>query len=141
VAGYSGTPLDRKLGIKPGHRLLVAGAPDSFVGGTLSLPDDVTVTTAARGPIDVAVVFVTRRAELERRWAPVTKALAADGGFWVAWPKKASKVATDMTEDVVRAVALPRGLVDNKVCAIDDVWSGLRLVVRVELRAAWTGGR
>jgi hypothetical protein len=141
MAGYSGTPLDRKLGIKAGHRVLLDGAPDGFLGETLVVPDDVTVTATARAPIDVAVVFVTRRADFERRWAPVTKALVANGGFWVAWPKKAAKVPTDMTEDVVREVALPRGLVDNKVCAIDDVWSGLRLVVRVENRGAWTGGR
>ena len=140
MAGYSGTPLDRKLGIKPGHRVLIEGAPDGFVGGTLALPDDVTVVTKATAPLDVALVFVTSRAQLEKRWAPVTKALVADGGFWVAWPKKASKVPTDMTEDVVREIALPRQLVDNKVCAVDDVWSGLRLVVRVENRASWTGG-
>jgi hypothetical protein len=141
MAGYSGTPLDRKLGIRPGHRVVLDGAPDGFVGGALVVPDGVTIATAARAPIDVAVVFVTTRARLERRWAPLTKALVADGGLWVAWPKKASKVATDMTEDVVREVALPRGLVDNKVCAIDEVWSGLRLVVRVENRPTWTGGR
>jgi hypothetical protein len=141
MAGYSGTPLDRKLGIKPGHRVVLDGAPDGFVGGTLVVPDGVTIATAARAPIDVAVVFVTTRAHLEKRWAPLTKALVADGGLWVAWPKRASKVATDMTEDVVREVALPRGLVDNKVCAIDEVWSGLRLVVRVENRPTWTGGR
>ena len=141
MAGYSGTPLDRKLGIKPGHRVLIEGAPAGFVGGTLALPDDVTIATRATAPIDVALVFVTSRAQLEKRWAPVTKALVADGGFWVAWPKKASKVPTDMTEDVVREIALPRQLVDNKVCAVDDVWSGLRLVVRVEHRATWTGGR
>jgi hypothetical protein len=141
MAGYSGTPLERKLGIKPGHRLLVEGAPDGFVGGTLALPEGVTVLAAARAPVDIALVFVTTRARLERRWGPVTEALAADGSFWVAWPKKASKVPTDMTEDVVREVALPRQLVDNKVCAIDEVWSGLRLVVRKEHRAAWTGGQ
>ncbi|MEY2458867.1 MAG: hypothetical protein QOG30_697, partial [Acidimicrobiaceae bacterium] len=93
-----------------------------------------TVARAARAPIDVAVVFLTTRAQLEKRWAPLTRALVADGGLWVAWPKKASKVPTDMTEDVVREVALPRGLVDNKVCAIDEVWSGLRVVWRKENR-------
>jgi hypothetical protein len=133
VAGYSGTPLEKKLGIKPGHRVLVVGSPPGF-----EVPGEGVVVTD--GPVDVALVFVTARAELEAHWSAITAALVADGGFWVAWPKKASKVPTDMTEDVVREVALPRGLVDNKVCAIDDVWSGLRLVVRKENRASWTGG-
>ena len=132
MAGYSGTPLLKKLGIEAGDRVYV-------VGGDLELPDDVTRLKSARPPIDVAVVFVTRRADLEKRWDTVTKALAPDGSFWVAWPKKASKVPTDMTEDVVRDVALPHRLVDNKVCAIDDIWSGLRLVVRKEHRATWPG--
>jgi hypothetical protein len=134
VAGYSGTPLVKKLGIESGDRVYV-------VGGALELPDDVTRLKTPRVPVDVAIVFVTKRADLEKRWSAVTGALAADGSFWVAWPKKASKVPTDMTEDVVREVALPRKLVDNKVCAIDDVWSGLRLVVRKEHRATWNGGR
>jgi hypothetical protein len=119
--------------------VLLEGAPDDFVGGTLALPDGVELVT--EGPVDVAVVFVTSRARLEDRWGPVTRSLRADGAFWVAWPKKASKVATDMTEDVVRDVGLPGGLVDNKVCAIDEVWSGLRLVVRKENRASWPWGR
>jgi hypothetical protein len=135
MAGYSGTPLDKKLGIKPGHRVLLEGAPDGFVGGTLALPVDVELVHD--GPIDVAVAFVTSRAQLEDRWEPITRSLRADGAFWVAWPKKASKMPTDMTEDVVRDVGLPGGLVDNKVCAIDDVWSGLRLVVRRENRSSW----
>lgn len=142
MAGYSGTPLHRKLGIKPGQRLLVSGAvPDGFLGTDLVVPDGVRVTDTTRAPIDVALVFTTSRAELEKRWDAVTKALVADGAFWVAWPKKASKVPTDMTEDVVRDVALPLGLVDNKVCAVNDVWSGLRLVVRLEHRPTWPGGR
>ena len=141
MEGYSGTPLVKKLDIEPGDRLLLVGAPEGFLGGTLDVPDGVTLLSSARPPVDVAVVFVTKRADLEKRWPAVTKALAADGSFWVAWPKKASKVPTDMTEDVVRDVALPRQLVDNKVCAIDDVWSGLRLVVRKEHRATWPGGR
>jgi hypothetical protein len=130
VAGYSGTPLDKKLGIKPGHRVLVEGG---------RLPIDVPLVT--KGPADVVVLFVTERAELEAAWDRIVGLLPADGSFWVAWPKKASKVPTDMTEDVVREIALPRRLVDNKVCAIDDVWSGLRLVVRKEHRADWPGGR
>jgi hypothetical protein len=133
MAGYSGTPLDKKLGITPGARVLVVDAPDGFV-----VPGDGDIVSS--GPVDVALVFVRSRAALEAAWASVAGALLADGAFWVAWPKKASKVPTDMTEDVVREVALPRGLVDNKVCAIDDVWSGLRLVVRKEHRETWQGG-
>jgi hypothetical protein len=135
MAGYSGTPLDRKLGIKPGHRVLLEGAPDGFVGGTLTLPDGVELVSS--GPYDVAVVFVTERAALEVAWERLLASLVPDGGLWLAWPKKASKVPTDMTEHVVREVGLPAGLVDNKVCAIDEVWSGLRLVVRKERRAGW----
>jgi hypothetical protein len=133
MAGYSGTPLGRKLGIKAGHRVTVLDAPEGFV-----VPGDGEVV--ARPPFDVALLFVTSRAALERAWPKVTAGLVADGALWVAWPKRASKVPTDMTEDVVRDVALPQGLVDNKVCAIDDVWSGLRLVVRKENRTNWTGG-
>jgi hypothetical protein len=87
-----------------------------------------------RGRFDVIVFFTTERRKLEKRLGALTRALEQDGGLWIAWPKKASKVPTDMTEDVVREVALPTGLVDNKVCAIDDTWSGLRLVIRVEHR-------
>ena len=90
---------------------------------------------AGAAPLDVIVLFVRRRAELEKKLPQVRKRMADDAGFWVAWPKKASGVATDMTEDVVRAVALPTGLVDNKVCAIDETWSGLRLVIRLTERA------
>jgi len=129
MAGYSGTPLDKKLGITPGHRVLVEGGELP-----VALPEAEVV---ASGPFDVAVLYVTQRAELEAAWERLTSWMPADGALWVAWPKKASKVPTDMTEDVVREVALPRRLVDNKVCAIDDVWSGLRLVVRKEHRADW----
>jgi hypothetical protein len=134
MAGYSGTPLEKKLGIKAGHRVVVLDRPDGF-----EVPGDGEVVT--RPPFDVVLLFVMARADLERVWPKVTAGLVADGAFWVAWPKKASKVPTDMTEDIVREVALPQGLVDNKVCAIDDVWSGLRLVVRKENRPTWTGGR
>jgi hypothetical protein len=134
VAGYSGTPLAKKLGIKEGHRLGLLGAPDGFVDLLDGLPDDVAIRTAARGPLDVVVSFHTERHDFERRVPTVLKAMVKDGGWWVAWPKKASGVATDMDEDVVREVALPLGLVDNKVCAVDDTWSGLRVVWRRENR-------
>lgn len=136
MAGYSATPLVKKLGIKEGHRLALLGAPPGFERTLGALPSGVRMEREARGKgaVDVAIVFTKSRAELERRFAKVAGALSPAGGFWVAWPKKASGIVTDMTEHVVRDVALPRGLVDNKVCAIDDVWSGLRLVYRLESR-------
>ena len=133
MAGYSGTPLARKLGIKPGHSIAIVGSHDGL-HNVEGLPDHVTVCNRARGPLDVILFFVKHRAELERRIERLHDALDPAGGLWVAWPKRSSGVATDMTEDVVREVALPQGLVDNKVCAIDDTWSGLRLVIRVENR-------
>ena len=133
ATGYSGTPLERKLGVQPGHRVLVEGAPDDFVGGTLALPEGATVVPSG-SPFDVAIVFVVERAALAARLPTLLDELAPDAALWVAWPKRAAKVPTDMTEDVVRELGLPTGLVDNKVCAIDEVWSGLRLVIRKENR-------
>ncbi|MFG1608029.1 DUF3052 family protein [Actinoplanes sp. NPDC049265] len=132
MAGYSGTPLHRKLGIRPGHRVALLDAPAGFEGTLDGLPGDVVIRhgLAADAPIDVIVLFVTERHELRARLDEVRRGMAQNGGFWVAWPKRASKVPTDVTEDVVREVALPTGLVDNKVCAIDEIWSGLRLVIR-----------
>jgi hypothetical protein len=135
-AGYSGTPLWKKLGITEGSELALLGAPDGFAID--DLPDGVTVRRQARGRVDVIVSFHTRRADLARRAPALLKALAVDGGLWVAWPKRASGVPTDITEDVVRDVLLPTGMVDNKVCAIDQTWSGLRLVLRKELRSGRT---
>jgi hypothetical protein len=125
---YSETPLPKKLGIKEGHRLALLGAPAEVALG--ELPPGVTIVRRAGGKADVIVSFHTARRDLERR-LPVLRALMEPAaGLWIAWPKRASKVPTDMTEDVVRDVALPTGLVDNKVCAIDATWSGLRLVIR-----------
>jgi hypothetical protein len=135
MAGYSGTPLPRKLGIKPGHRVLALGAPDGFADGTLGeLPDGVALRTTARGKADVIVAFHERRAELARRMPRLRELMEPAAGLWIAWPKRASGVPTDLTEDVVRELALANRLVDNKVCAIDDVWSGLRLVIRLRDR-------
>ena len=136
MAGYSGTPLAKKLGINPESRLAVLGAPDGFE--IPDLPDGVEVRTALRGPSDVIVSFHTARADLAERVPALMRGLHVDGGIWVAWPKKASGMATDITEDVVREVVLPTGLVDVKVCAIDDTWSGLRVCLRKELRAGRT---
>ena len=135
MAGYSGTPLAKKLGITEGATVGLLGAPDGFEGLLEGLPDAVTIRTRAAGTCDVVVSFHTRRADLEKRLPKLLDVLDVDGGLWIAWPKKASGIATDMTEDAVREVALPAGLVDNKVCAIDATWSGLRCVWRVENRA------
>jgi len=135
LSGYSGTPLPKKLGIKPGSRVAVVSAPDGFLESILQpLPDAVELRSRARGPLDVLVFFTKRRAELERRFDTLVNALDRAGALWVAWPKGTSGVATDLTENAVREVALPKGLVDNKVAAIDDVWSGLKLVIRLENR-------
>ena len=136
MAGYSGTPLPRKLGIKEGHRVALIDAPADFPGTLGDLPRDVTLQRGLGdpNPLDVIVCFVVRRSDLTRRLAAMRRQMTPAAGLWIAWPKKSSGVATDMTEDVVRDVALPTGLVDNKVCAIDDTWSGLRLVIRLEHR-------
>jgi len=133
-AGYSGTPLAKKLGIKDGHALVLLGAPEGFVDELEGMPDGTTVRSRATGTADVIVSFHTERADLERRVPKLLDVLTVDGGLWIAWPKKASKVPTDITEDTVREVFLPRGLVDNKVCAISEIWSGLRVVWRKENR-------
>ncbi|MDA1001945.1 MAG: DUF3052 family protein [Chloroflexi bacterium] len=139
-AGYSGTPLPQKLGIKPGSRLALIAAPDGFDETLGALPPDVTVRTDTRAAADVIVYFTTRRSDFTRRLERFGRAIAPDGALWVSWPKRASGVATDVTEDVVREVALPTGLVDNKVAAIDETWSALRLVWRRELRAGLQRG-
>ncbi len=141
MAGYSGTPLAKKLGLKEGHTLLLLKAPKGFEK-TLDAPDEVDVhDDAGEGPFDVIVWFTKKRSDLESKLESVADTLDADGGLWVAWPKKASGVKTDVTEDVIRNHALALGLVDNKVCAVDDVWSGLRLVVRVADRGTWRAQR
>ncbi len=133
-AGYSGTPLPRKLGIKEGHKVCLLGAPKGLELGVLPTGATVTHSFAGKAALDVIVVFVTRRADLVARIAACRPRMQPAAGLWIAWPKKASGVASEVTEDTVREVALPTGLVDNKVCAIDAVWSGLRLVIRKELR-------
>jgi hypothetical protein len=133
-AGYSATPLARKLGFKPGCRAAFVAAPEGFETLLGELPEGVRVLGRLGRELDLVVCFVTARAELARRLPALRAALAPAGMLWIAWPKRASGVQTDMTEDVVREVALPTGLVDTKVAAIDDTWSGLRLVIRKELR-------
>jgi hypothetical protein len=135
-AGYSGTPLPRKLGIKPSARVALIDAPEGFDATLGELPDGVSVRRCVRGrgPVDVIVAFFVKRASLESRLPALRDALDPAGGLWIAWPKRASGVSTDVTENVVRGLGLAAGLVDNKVCAIDDVWSGLRLVYRLRDR-------
>jgi hypothetical protein len=134
-AGYSGTPLVRKLGINPEARLGLIGAPEGFDATLGELPPGVRVRRRLGGrPFDVVVAFFARRSQLEARLAALARALDPAGGLWIAWPKRASGVSTDVTEDVVRELGLAAGLVDNKVCAIDEVWSGLRLVYRLRDR-------
>lgn len=137
MAGYSGTPLARKLGIKAGARVLADGAPADFVEALRPLPEGVRVLQRAAGPLDVVVLFAADRARLQRRFRALMSRLRANGGLWVAWPKRSSGVMTDLSDGVVRAHGLDAGLVDNKVCAIDDTWSALRFVVRVADRAEW----
>ena len=136
MAGYSGTPLPQKLGIKEGHQVAVLDAPNDFARTLGELPEGVTVLDGlpSKDRLDVVVWFVSRRSDLGRRLGSIRRRMAPAAGLWVAWPKKASGVATDMTEHAIREVSLPTGLVDNKVCAIDATWSGLRLVIRLEER-------
>ena len=134
MAGYSGTPLARKLGVKEGARVALLGAPDGFDAKLAPVPDGVRVLRRLGPDLDVVVLFVTERRDLERRFAAAAEAVRPAGGLWVAWPKRSSKVPTDLTEDVLREVGLPCGVVDNKVCAVTDVWSGLRFVWRKENR-------
>ena len=131
VEGYSGTPLTGKLGIKESSTVAVVHAPVSFV---LELPTGVEVRRQARGRADVVVAFFTHKSKLAQEIETLGRMIVPSGGLWIAWPKKASKVVTDMTDQVVRDIALPLGLVDNKVCAIDATWSGLRVVWRRERR-------
>jgi hypothetical protein len=124
MAGYSGTPLPQKLGIRDGARVRLQDAPGGFARS-------IGVEPRARGTADVIVVFSRSQKALSKSFARLRKSLDPSGGLWVAWPKKSSGVATDLDEGVVRRIGLASGLVDNKVCAIDDTWSGLRFVVRL----------
>lgn len=133
TAGYSGTPLPKKLGIKEDFVVATFDEPPEFRGLLVELPEGVEFRQEPQDA-DVVMLFVTDRAVLESRLLPAARAVFPSGAVWVAWPKKASTVPTDVTENTVRAVALPLGLVDNKVCAISDVWSGLRVVWRKENR-------
>ena len=134
MAGYSGTPLAAKLGIKEDARVGTAGAPKEYLKLLSPLPPGVKITTRMSSDTDLAHIFSTEKRDLSARLEILRKTLKPDAVVWVSWPKKAAKMPTDITEDTIREVALPLGFVDVKVCAVNDVWSGLKLVVRKELR-------
>jgi len=134
VAGYSGTPLAKKLGIRDGTRFYVTGAPPSFEALLEPWPTGAIVVDRVDARTDIVHFFGKSRAKLAKALVSVMKKMRSDTVIWVSWPKKSSKVPTDITEDVIREVALPMGLVDIKVCAVDEVWSGLKLVIRKENR-------
>jgi hypothetical protein len=137
TVGYSGTPLQKKLGIKAGMSIALLNAPPDIDTVLGELPDGVTTSRRLTGHRDLVLIFITRQVDLASRLASLTAAIAPNGMIWVAWPKRASKIDTDMTEDVIRDIVLPSsGLVDVKVCAIDQVWSGLKLVIRKTARRA-----
>ena len=132
--GYSGRSLAQKLGIKPGSSSFIAGAPAGYVELLDPLPRGVSFPKRISQKVDIAQVFVTTKADLSRRLVSLKAALNPEAAIWVSWPKKSSKVATNVSDNTICAVALPLGLVDIKVCAVTDVWSGLKLVVRKQLR-------
>ena len=136
MAGYSGTPLRRKLGLEPPLDVLVIGAPPEYPAWLGELPKNLSLVRRTRRPVRAAHIFVTAREELERRLCALRAQLEPAGFLWVSWPKKASRVPTDVTEDTIREIALPLGFVDIKVCAVSEVWSGLKLVIRKTERRA-----
>jgi hypothetical protein len=138
MTGYSDTPLPEKLGIEDGMTVAILNAPNYFEFDLGDLPDNVeTLRDADPEPADIYIIFASRAAEAERGFERAVTHLPPDGAIWFAWPKKASGVETDISEDTLRELFLPTGMVDNKVCAIDETWSGLRFVVRKENRDDW----
>ncbi len=136
MAGYSGTPLAQKLGIKAGQRVVTLNAPGNYSKLLAPLPDAVSFAGKAAAGAGFIHLFISERKALEKELKRLRKLLADTGVLWISWPKKSSGVPTDVTEDVIRAVALPLGFVDVKVCAVDETWSGLKLMVRRENRGS-----
>ncbi len=134
MAGYSGTPLVKKIGIKPGHRVVLRNHPPTFIKDLGKLPDGVESSERLAGKANVVIYFTDQRAALEKEFSGLSAALVPDGMLWIGWPKKASGRPTDLNENIVREIGLKRGLVDVKVCAIDETWSGLKFVIRVKDR-------
>jgi len=135
-AGYSRTPLAKKLGVKPGHRVALIDAPKGFEDELAGLPDDAKVARGLRGtaPSDVSVVFATSESKLKASLAKAKARMTQDGAVWLCWPKKSSGVETDLSDGTVRKLGLAARLVDNKTCAVTEIWSGLRFVIRVKDR-------
>jgi hypothetical protein len=138
-SGYSGTPLAAKLGYKPGMSAVATGAPADYLAMLAPLPSGITFANVASAGTDLVHVFLTEREELAKHLVALRKELKPEATVWVSWPKKASNVPTTITEDVIRQEALPLGFVDVKVCSVTAVWSGLKLVVRKELRVRNAG--
>lgn len=136
MAGYSGRPLVGKLGIRPNEKIVALNPPANYAQLLAGLPEGVTITNRVTARTKFVHLFVIRRADLERRLTAFRTKLDDAGILWVSWPKKAAKVATDITEDIIREVALPLGFVDVKVCAVDETWSGLKLMIRLANRQA-----
>ncbi|GLQ94060.1 DUF3052 family protein [Dyella acidisoli] len=134
TVGYSGTPLAKKLGLRESSHVLFVGAPENFVSLLEPLPAGVVFENSASSSVDITHIFVTRKEDLAKHLKAFRRSLKPDALLWVSWPKKASQVATTVTEDTIRELALPLGFVDVKVCAVNEVWSGLKLVVRKGLR-------
>ena len=134
MAGYSGTPLVKKLGIKPGDRIYVENGPDRYLKMLEPLPDGVSFVRRLTARVNMIHLFTKEANTVQAKLKDYMHKIVADGMIWVSWPKKAAKIPTDVTEDVIRKVALPLGLVDTKVCAVDEIWSGLKLVIRLENR-------
>jgi len=134
TAGYSGTPLTKKLGIKEGFRVSLVDAPDGFRGELLDLPPGVTFVTSVATQIDLILYFVKSQSEMTRNFPRLAAKLKPNGMLWIAWPKRASGVVTDLTDNSVREIGLRAGLVDVKVCAVNEIWSGLKFVIRVKDR-------
>ncbi len=139
MAGYSGTPLAKKLGIREGTTLRTVSPPPNYLSLLAPLPEGVTQTSRVTAKTDIVHLFTSRRADLARALRSALASMRRDAVIWVSWPKRTSKVPTDITEDVIREVALPMGLVDIKVCAVDDTWSGLKLVIRRGQRSEGKG--
>ena len=137
TAGYSGTPLPKKIGLKEGGTMVLVNAPQGIEAWLVPMPDGAKLTKKLAAANDLVVLFCKDKAALRKSLPDVSAKLHADGALWISWPKKASKLFIDLTEDGIREIVLPTGLVDVKVCAVNDDWSGLKLMVRKERRAGW----
>ena len=137
MAGYSGTPLVKKLGIKEGFRVSLVGTPQGFRDELEGLPKGVSFVTSVQSQLDFCMFFAKTRSELTQNFSRLAARLTPTGMLWIAWPKRASGVATDLSDGVVREIGLNAGLVDVKVCAVNEIWSGLKFVIRVKDRAGW----